>query len=94
LSSEECYWQLIGVLIGDMLPSIVERIRTSANDCTAIVGYPPLAEAWSASLKSAGLESRILTERETEQAFCTGVIRIVEASLQADPESISDECGS
>jgi 2-keto-3-deoxy-galactonokinase len=77
LSPEQCYWQLAGVAIGDMLPSMTERMDHSYPLRVAIVGYRALAEAWASSLNKAGITTKLISEDEVELAFCTGLICIV-----------------
>ncbi len=76
LGVEGAYWQVAGAVIGDSAAGIVKR---AGQGGVRIAGFAPLAQAWKHVLGEEGVDARLLGEAEVEQAFCAGLVTIVDA---------------
>jgi 2-dehydro-3-deoxygalactonokinase len=78
LPAERAYWQVVGAVIGDSESGILERVRGSGVHRVCVAGYPALGEAWREVLRQEGVTAQFLTELVVENAFCAGLMKIVD----------------
>ena len=75
LTSNQLYWQMAGAVIEDTMRGLRDHLHSLKQ--IGISGYIPLAEAWAETLSHTGIATRIFSENDLEDSFCTGLGRIV-----------------